>query len=191
MKQKLKTKTNSVIIVAVFSLLILGCQPESGELLPVNNSGMEIASSRFESDTAVINDDGLKLKVFGSWDGRAKVRVFLENNSGNDIKLNFDKSTVVDSRGGEINIDSIYEDQGSAVNEIKDNQFSVGNGEKKKLVIGFPLNLSNSLADKPPRIISLILAVENNSKNKETRKHRINFEGISKRADSNTIEPQI
>ena len=191
MKQKLKTKTNSVIIVAVFYLKILGCKPEIGEIFTLNNSGMEIASSRFESDTAVINDDGLKLKVFGSWDGRAKVRVFLENNSGNDIKLNFDKSTVVDSRGGEINIDSIYEDQGSAVNEIKDNQFSVGNGEKKKLVIGFPLNLSNSLADKPPRIISLILAVENNSKNKETRKHRINFEGISKRADSNTIEPQI
>lgn len=118
-------KLNLAIIASLFFTLVLGCQPEGGELLPINNEGLEITSSRFENDTAVINDNGFEIKVFGSWDGRAKVRVIIENNSGNSVRFDFNKSIVLDSRGEKINIDSIYEDKNSAIEQISDGQFAV------------------------------------------------------------------
>lgn len=190
MKRKLfDSKVNLSIIASLFFLMILGCESAGGELLPIGGDGVEIASSRFENDTAQINDNGVRMKLYGGWDGRAKIRVVIENNSENSIKVDFKQSTILDSKGENQSIDSVYEDKGDAINQIKDKEFSVAANGKHKLVIGFPLYLMNSLDEEPPRIISIVLGVETNFKTKELRKYKFDFKGIQKRDLSGKSDP--
>jgi len=176
------------VVVLIFLFILSGCQPEGGELLPIGGAGVETATSRFENDTAVINDDGLKMKLYGSWDGRAKIRIIVENSSGSNIKIDFKSSTILDNKGENIKIETVYEDKGNAITQINDDQFSVGGGGKHKLVIGFPLNFPSSLNEESPRIISVVLAVKRNAKTEELRQYKIDFKGIAKKDESEMNE---
>jgi hypothetical protein len=178
------------VVIIFFLFMLSGCQPEGGELLPIGGEGVEIATSRFENDTAVINDDGLKMKLYGSWDGRAKVKIIIENNSSNSIKIDFKSSNILDSKGENIKIESVYEDKGNAINTINDGQFTAAASGKQKLVIGFPLNLSSSLNEESPRIIAVVLAVKRNPKIEELRQYKIAFRGIGKKDESEIMEPK-
>lgn len=158
--------------------------------MPIGGEGIEIASSRFENDTAVINDNDLKIKLYGSWDGRANVRIIIENNSPNSIKVNFNEFIILDNKGSGENIDSISEDKGDAIKEIGNKQYSVAPTGKNKFLIGFPLNLMSSLYEEPPRIVSVVLAIEVNSKTKELRKYKVDFKGIQKKDLSGKSDPK-
>ena len=186
---KHQSKINLAIVASLFLLIVLGCQPEGGELLPVSGEGLEISTSRFDNDTAVINDSGLKIKLYGGWDGRANIRMVVENSSPNSIKINFNEFTVLDSKGKAENIDSISEVRDNMAKEIGDKQYSIAPTEKHKFLIGFPLNLMSSLDDEPPRIISVILAIEVNPKTKELRKYKVEFKGIEKKDLSGRSDP--
>lgn len=48
-------KIDLLAIFLLFFVLILGCQPSGGELLPIGDNGVQITSSRFENDTVVIS----------------------------------------------------------------------------------------------------------------------------------------
>ena len=188
MKNRLfDTKINLVILVSLFFVMVLGCQPEGGELLPIQNENIQIVSSRFENDTAVVVDKNFRLTLYGTWDGRAKIRLVLENTVDNNIKVDFNSSKILDSNGGNIKIDSVYED---GTNTAIENFFLVAPKEKRKLIVGFPLNFS-SFSDDPPRIISIILAIEVNAKTKELKTYKIDFKGIERKAPSGQSDPTV
>ena len=191
MKDQLaKTKINLTIVSAIFVLLILGCQSSGGELLPLGGEGIEISTSRFENDTAVINDNGLIIKLYGDWDGRANVRVIFENNSGKEATINFEESKISDSQGENIPIDSVAEDDGTAVKTLNEKSFKMAADKKRKFLIGFPLNLSSSLAAEPERIITVSLAVKPDSTMNELRQYKFEFKGIPDKDLSGKADPE-
>jgi hypothetical protein len=190
MREKIfDSKINLVIVASLFLLMILGCQPPGGELLPIGGEGIEIATSRFENDTAVISENGVKMKFYGSWDGRANIRMVVENSTPNSIKINFNEFAILDSKGKGENIDLISEVRNNAAKEISNKQYLIAPAGKHKFLIGFPLNLMSSLDEEPPQIISVLLAIEVNSKTKELRKYKVDFKGIRKKDLSGRSDP--
>ena len=189
-RQLTKTKSNLIIVGAIFVLLILGCQSSGGELLPLSGEGIEITTSRFENDTAVINDNGLIIKLYGDWDGRANVRVVVINNSGKETTINFAESKILDSQGDNIQIDSVAEDNGAAVKTLDNKSQNLAANKKSKFLIGFPLNLSSSLATEPERIITVSLAVKPDSTMKELRQYNFEFKGIPDKDLSGKADPE-
>jgi hypothetical protein len=188
-KKTFSSKVNVAIVFSLFFIMVLGCQPEGGELLPIQSGNIQISSSRFENDTAVIEDENFKITLYGTWDGRAEVRAIIENIGEDNVRVDFNSSKILDSGGEDIKIDSVDEDNGVSMNQIKDGVYSVGAKEKRKLVIGFPLYFSST--DKNSRIISIVLAVTTNSKTKEMRFFKIDFKGIGKEDNSGKSDPVI
>lgn len=189
MKNTSDSKINLLIVASLLFLMVLGCQPEGGELLPIENGNIRISSSRFENDTAVVEDKNFKITIYGTWDGRAKVRAVIENIGEDNVRIDFNSSKILDSSGEDVKIDSIDEDNGNSINQIKDGVYSVSAKEKRKLIIGFPLYFSST--DKNSRIISIVLAVATNSKTKEMRFFKINFKGIGRKDNSGNSDPVI
>ncbi len=189
-KQLTNSKLNLAIVISLFFIMVLGCQPEGGELLPIQSENIQISSSRFENDTAVVEDKNLKITLYGTWDGRAEVRAIIENTGGDNVTIDFNSSKILDSNGEDIKIDSVDEDNGTSLNQIKDRVYSISAKKKRKLIIGFPLYFSSE-TDKNSRIISIVLAVSTNSKTKEMRFFKIDFKGIGRKDNSGKSDPVI
>lgn len=186
-----RSKLNLAGIAFVLLLMVLGCQPEGGELLPISGENIEIATSRFENDTAIISDNKLKIKLYGSWDGRANVRMIFENNDSSSVKVKLNEFIVSDSKGGNIKIDSFAEEKDKVVKKLEEKELVVAPSEKRKMLVGFPLNMMDSMNEDLPRVISVIVVVENSSKPAELKKYKFDFKGIEKRTSDGNSDPEF
>lgn len=66
---RIASKLIFLFVIGLFLLFVLGCQPESGKLVPLPREGIEIKTAEFENDTAEINRNGLTIKFSGNWKG--------------------------------------------------------------------------------------------------------------------------
>ena len=197
-------KIDLLAIFLLFFVLILGCQPSGGELLPIGDNGVQITSSRFENDTVVISQNDITVKCYGSWDGNGNfdLRVIVTNSSAKTISIIFDKFIAESSEYSDrpiyvalkqfdgdvlISTDRTYENY-DGNKQPKIPAVDVQPGDRKSFVVGFQRRFgSGEKKDSPNRLVNFGLPIQVNKT--LTSNFRVRFKGISEESGHYKTDP--
>jgi len=178
-KIQINSKINLCLIVLIFFLLVLGCQPSGGDLIPIAGEGIEITTSRFENDTVMITDNGLTLKFYGSWGGGDGVvlRVLVKNETGKTVKINFDNFLLENGKQKRETVSSVIDKTNNSV--LTDKNVVIAAGERRAFRIRFPVPFGNSLReDEAEQTLYFTLPVEIDTKTRIMREFKFVLRGI-------------
>ncbi len=183
MKKKLfDSKINLAIVISLFLLVVLGCQPAGGDLLPVADGATGTTTTRFENDTAQITMDGLSLKLSGEWteNGYVQLMLDLKNETGRDIKINFGDFRLEDGKQKRV-VAGIVNDKIRS-SSPSDKVVTVAAGERGVFGVEFSSPFGGSLpADEAEQMLYFILPVEINGTPKINQEIKVVFKAIDKR----------
>ena len=97
-----------LLFLLLLCLIALACpMPEppggEGELEAVQSDNVQLASKRFENDTAIIESGGVTFKFHGNWNDKYNpkllITVIISNNSKNTLILKFSELNLKSSNG--------------------------------------------------------------------------------------------
>lgn len=183
----------SSLVILFFLFMLSACQPEGGELLPIGSEGVEIATSRFENDTVVINDNGLKLKFYGNWTGNSyiQLRIAIANESSQRYQIKFEQAVLKNGNGEIANISDINEKPGlkniyGNDKERKLPTIILEANEKKSFLVTFS-SLTNIMnAAESAKIFDFSLPFEGGGKIKQ---YNVRFKAIDQKDNSGKSDP--
>ena len=206
MKEKLfDLKVNLSIVTSLFFLMILGCQPSGGELLPLAGDDIVITTSRFENDTAVVIQNDITVKFYGNWNGEhnLNLRIVVFNASDKAIKIIFDEfiaesvaqqdkplDVAIKKHDGSVLIstDTIYENYDSN-NQKKIPSVEIKSGDKKSFMVGFMRRFGGGEDENSPKgLVKFSLPVQ---KGKESLFYfKAGFRGIFEESGHFSPDPK-
>jgi len=161
--------------------------------LPIGGEAVEITTSRFENDTAVINDNGLKLKFYGNWTGNnyIQLRVAIANESNQTCQIKFEQAVLKNGNNEIANISDINEKpdfKNIYGNEKGKNlpTISLKVNEKKSFLLTFSPLIYIMNANDSAKTFSFSLPIEVGGKIKQ---YNVQFKAIDQKDNSGKSDP--
>ena len=162
--------------------------------MPIGDKGVEITTSRFENDTAVINDNGLKIKFYGSWseNNYINLRVAAFNESSQIVQIKFEQAVLKSGNNQTGSISDINEkpDYNNIYDNSKDKimpMVSLKVGEKKSFLVSFAplMNIQNASDSAKTFNISLPIEI-----GKEINNFNVKFKAVDQKDSSGKSDPE-
>lgn len=192
--KSLRSKSNAGFVCLIFLSLILGCQPPGGELLPIGGDGIEITTSRFEKDTAVISEGGVEIKFYGSWENESfvRLRAAINNQSNWSCRVKFNQMSLIDANGKAAAVSGISEKPDfKSLYESGQNQnlpiIEISAGEKKSYLLSFATMINIPTATEQTDFFNLIFPIEINGQIKE---YKIRFKTVTEKSAPGKSDPE-
>ena len=175
---------NLLASISLLCLVCLGCQSAGGDLLPLPGESIEIITSRFANDTAQITDNGVTVKLYGSWGGGngLVMRVFIKNETVSIVKLNLDNFVLVNGKQKRETVSSVIDKTNDAV--LTDKNIIIAAGDRRALRIRFSVPFGESLPnDEAEQTLYFTLPIEISGQTKIAREFKAVFKGIDQQVE--------
>jgi hypothetical protein len=167
-----KLKFVYIKVWLICCLLFTACEkPQSGELEPVLVEGATLATSRFENDSLLFEENGLNVKFYGTWEGSIGLRIAIQNKTGKDASIKFEDFNVVNGNGTRSSVGGILENHhgdyrylrfarvGNEENKEKPPHVTISAGSIRTFTVGFA-NLFNENNNEKMNTIFITLPIE-------------------------------
>ena len=190
--KKFRNLKSFLISILLICLVGLGCQPEGGEFVPVPADGIEIVTSRSEKDTALFNENGLKIKVYGDWNQNyVHLRIGFNNESDQIAKVKLERIVIKDGKGQVAKLTTISEKPDfNLIYDGKDKNLPALNlkiNEKKSFNLEFAALVNFSGSDDSAKIIEVILPFESNG---QIRELKTQLKAVGNKDSSGKSDPE-
>jgi len=170
---KINSKLNFLFVIGLFLLMILGCQPERGNLIVLPHEGVEIKTSEFENDTAEISRNGLVIKFSGNWSGSVGIDFTVKNSSSVEAVLKFGEMQLVNGENNFSTIGGIVETTDGSFTHIREARINgkeneekspdvkiSSDGKERRFLVGFSKTFSSAKDEEIEHTLYFTLPVE-------------------------------
>lgn len=189
-KKTFDSKVNLAVIISLFFIMVLGCQPEKGKLVALPSEGVEVIKSEIDNDTAQITDDGLVVKVNGKWGDGVLFEVDVKNSSSRELTLKFGEMNLVNGEKESATVGDITDNQANNFTHIRHARINgkentekapdviINHGESRQFTVIFSQPFNTAKDTEAKRTLYLTIPIEINDKLKTTRKLEVVFEAM-------------
>ena len=187
-KKTFDSKVNLAIVISLFFIMVLGCQPEKGKLVALPSEGLEITASDNKNDVVTIKSDDLLVSVSGTWGDGILFEITVKNSGSKDLIVDFGEMKLVNGEDESATVGGIIETLKGGFNTIREArvnnkqntekapQTRISPKENRQFSVVFSQPFNTAKDDEKKRTLYLTIPVITDGKPETKRELKVGFE---------------